>query len=530
MDQKPIRRVISLWFPSFPTDRLQNAPAPPAVSNGTQLLATVRETAHGHRLAAVSQHAQEAGLRPDMTLSDARSLVPGLVTAPEAPEDDAKALINLARWAQRYSPWTAPDGTDGLWLDITGCAHLFRTETALLDDLTATLRRAGYMVRAALADTPGAAWALARYGGGTHTLVPPHGTQTALTPLGIRALRLDSETAENLDRLGLRRIGDLLGLPRASLALRFGDEVADALDRALGHTGETISPLEPPPQFRVHLRFAEPIGKPEDLEAALERLIAALMTRLAAQNQGVRRLTYRLFRVDGTVVEAAIGTNRPVRDSVHLMRLFQEKLGHLDSGFGVETALLNASAVELLPPSQSPLDPVSEDGPQTAENFDRLLDRLGNRLGPRGLATLAPEESHLPERAQRPAAPEKAGKRASISAAPACGTAAPLAPRPLHLLPVPEPIDVIAPVPDGPPVLFHWRRRAYKVDGAEGPERIAPEWWRSLLEAQRGATGPETETRDYYRVSDPSGAWFWVYRAGFYRPDKPRRWYLHGVF
>lgn len=469
----------------------------------------------GSRLVAVNAPAWAAGLGPGAALAEARSLVPGLRTAPADPAADLRALDALADWCGRYTPWTAVDGFawegGGLWLDVTGCAHLLGGEDALLDDLTARLRNFGYACRAALAATPGAAWALARFGDGG-VVGKKANLEPLLAPLPVAALRLAPAIVEGLDRLGLRRVADLLRLPRAGLAARFGDAVATRLDQALGRTDEPLSPRRPQPRLSARLAFAEPIGTADDLAAACESLLGDLCRDMEEARLGARRLELSAYRVDGGVSRLAVGTARPVRDAGHLARLFAEKLKDVRAGFGIEVMTLLLAAADPLEASQAAL---LEDGAAEDEGVDRLLDRLGNRLGFRWVTRLAAYASHIPE---------KACRAVPVSAPPPPSEDSPASPRPLHLLPWPEPVEALAPLPDDPPVAFTWRRQRHRVVRSEGPERIGGEWWLD------DPAVPRDDLRDYYRVEDEDGRRFWLFRQGLYRPGAPPRWYLHGLF
>ncbi len=476
-------------------------------------------------MAAATSAAQAAGVVPGLPLADARALVPGLHTAEADPAGDGRALAALADWCGRYTPWTAVNGGDGMWLDISGCAHLFGGETALLEDLGGRLKGLGFHGLAAAADTPGAAWAVARFADrrtGVAIIVSAGKTRQALAPLPVAGLRLPPATVEGLSRVGLRRIGDLLGLPRAPLAARFGETLVKRLDEALGRTDEPISPRRPTPPMRARLAFAEPIGRAEDIRAAARRLLDDLCARLERAHRGARRLELALYRVDGTVARARVGTSRPTRDAHHLERLFTEKLEGLDAGFGVEVMVLAATAADPLAPVQTALHTGRGAAAGDGDGVARLVDRLGNRLGPESVVRLVPRASHVPERACREVS-------ALAPPAPAASTPATSGPppRPLHLLPWPEPIEVMAPVPDHPPVMFRWRRRRHRVARADGPERIGPEWW---LEEPGDAFSPQRRIRDYYRVEDTEGRRFWLYREGLYRPGVEPAWYLHGFF
>ncbi|HUB95379.1 MAG TPA: DNA polymerase Y family protein, partial [Stellaceae bacterium] len=451
----------------------------------------------------------EAGIAPGMALTDAWALVPDLAVASADFTADAEALQRLAAWCGRWSPWTAPCPPDGVWLDVTGCAHLHGGEAGLVDEAVEQLARRGLTARAAIADTAGAAWAVACFGAGCKSVVPEGGLATALADLPVAALRLPSDRAETLARVGLRRIGDLYPMPRPSLVLRFGAGLAARLDQALGRLDEPLSPLPPPPQLWVRRRFAEPIAAPEQIRAATSELIAGLCRRLAAEGEGARRIVLRLHRVDGTAALLEIGTARPSREPRHLLRLLDERLGTLDPGLGVEDMLLAASFAEAQAPAQYRFALGGEGrGEETDDDLATLVDRLAARLGPRAVSRPLLWESHWPERAVRfvPPLDRTANARAKDE-------------RPVRFLPRPEPVDAVAPVPDDPPLLFRWRKIMHRVRRADGPERIAGEWWRQSC-----------EPRDYYRVEDHDGRRFWLYRAGLHRPDAPARWFLHGVF
>jgi protein ImuB len=556
--------------------------APPSESGpqsgaGRATLATVAAGQGGLRIVAVDAAARALGIRPGLSLADARALSPTLVVEPADPPADRRALSALADWCCRYTPWAAIDqdashagefgGGAGLWLDTSGCAHLFGGEETMLRDLLARLEALGFTATAAIAETAGAAWAIARFGGERIAVLPEGAAATALAPLPVRGLRLPPEIATTLQWLGLRRIGDLLPLPRAPLAARFGDLLLRRLDQALGRLDEPLCPRLPPPAFRARLAFAEPIGRTEDIALALQHLLVDLCARLEAAHKGTRRLELAAFRTDGTIERAAVGTSRPTRSPDHLRRLFREKLDRLDPGFGIEVMTLGALVVDPLAPAQTAIGLADDAG--KAENLAQLVDRLGNRLGCNAVVRLAEHKSHIPERACReipamaglpaPSSPARSRShplpsRERVSDA-AAASPSPLPsreregpaqregegkapgtededhrsrqPRPLHLLASPEPIEVIAPVPDGPPVLFRWRRNRYLIADAEGPERIGPEWW--LMDGGHDAEAL-SRIRDYYRVEDNDGLRFWIYREGLYRPDLPPRWYLHGMF
>jgi len=349
-------------------------------------------------------------------------------------------------------------------------------------------------------------------------VVPPGVQSQAIAALPVAALRLPAETVIALERLGLRRIEALYPLPRAPLARRFGALLCRRLDQALGRIDEPLSPRQPAEPWRLQLAFAEPIARREDIAAGLECLLRALCRRLAEETKGARRLALALYRVDGTLERIAIGTSHPAREVKHLARLFAEKIEAVDPGLGIDLMVLTAPVVEPLEAAQASLIPSANDKPPAA--LAALVDRLVNRLGFPAVRCLVPVASHLPERAQRPV-----GALAPLCAADSreSGSWPAGRPRPLRLFVRPQPVDAIAPVPDDPPLLFRWREALHRVRRADGPERITNEWW-------RGGTPAAAEARDYYRVEDEAGRRFWLYREGLYQPDRPPRWFLHGLF
>lgn len=502
--------------------------------------ALVESTASGLLITAVNDAAARAGVTPGTALADARAAHPGLLSRPAEPAKDRHALLRLARWAGRYGPNRHVDGRDGLWIDVTGVAHLFGGEQNLLDDLSARLASFGVPAMIGLADTLGAAHALARFGvprGASWTLAPAGATGDRLAPLSVEALRLAALTVLTLKRLGLRRIGQLYTIPRDSLARRFrsGDaasSVLTRLDQALGVAAEPMRPMQTLPALSLARAFAEPLISSEALEAAAGELCVALADTLKEQALGAKAVRLVLFRSDGTTGAVAAAMSTPCCDGAHMMRLLSERLAAIDAGFGVD--LVRLEAVRVAPhASRQTRFAESEQSGEAAPTA--LVDRLSNRFGAEAIVVLESRASHIPERAQRrPPAMEALAKvpLASFAYAPPWPYAKG-PPRPAFILERPEPIDVIAEVPDGPPARFTWRRIERRVVHAEGPERIAPEWWRALsvVEAQK-----RPRPRDYFRIEDCHGTAYWVFRHGLYGAEEdladgaPPRWFLHGLF
>ena len=473
----------------------------------------------GARLVELNKSARESGLVAGELLSNARSKALDLQSREADPAVDATALRHLAFWCLRYTPlvtpWDEGNGADSLFLDITGCAHLFGGEAGLLSDLAARLRRFGLFPRLAIADTAGASWGIARYGNGNGMIVPSGEEAAAIQNLPLAALRLPQETLALLHRLGFRRVKDLMRQPRAPLTARFGAHLLLRLDQALGHAPEPLSAASPPPRYHARAMFVEPIMTEEHIVEAARRLLCDLVLDLERDWVGARKLRLLLFRVDGEVVSLDIGLAAPSRNAEHLKRLIALRLNHLsenlDADFGFEAATIHALVTEPMSERQAHL--YGEGNQQ--EGLARLIDRVRQRLGADAVRRLFPHQSHIPERSVRMC-------RATDRTMPDWKAAELSGARPLLMLDHPELTDVVALIPEGPPRQFRWRGVLHQVMHAEGPERIAPEWWRQ--------TGAQNE-RDYYVVEDESGRRFWLFRSGLYRDGNALpRWFMHGVF
>lgn len=492
------------------------------------------EAAHGQLIHAATEAAEEQGAAAGARLTDARALDPGLVAVPADPDGDRAWLERLAHWADRWSPLVEVDGDDGLRLDVSGAAHLFGGEVQLASDMERRLAGLGFTARAAIAPTAGAAWALARFGG--PAILDREGEiASALSPLPVAALRLSPRSAQVLRRLGLKTVGALAGVPRKGLARRFrsGDDPLEALDRALGRKAEPLSavPFEPPP--RALLRLKEPLLHPEAGPQALDFLVPLLVEELEKRKLGARQLLLTGYRVDGSLAAAGVATAIPSREPKHLARLLADKAAALDPGFGFDGFALEASWTESLAAAQDSL--VEE--PSGEREVARLVDRLSVRLGPGKVRRPLARESHLPERASgwvsAISSPPLHGRGsrggARASSLLRCGATPNPSPegegkkRPQRLLDRPEAIAVIYATPEGLPRRFVWRRAVHDIARAEGPERIAPEWWRERSTAR---------LRDYYRVEDEAGRRYWIFREGLIGDGRggPPLWFIHGLF
>lgn len=500
----------------------------------------------GVRLSAVNRAGLDCGLKPGDALADARTRVPTLKTADAQAACDRDGIRRLARWLGRYGILRNAYGIAGesagghairhygIWIDITGVAHLYGGEAKLLADLEGRLAAFGLTVSAGLADTLGAAHALAWAGSGrrlTARIASPGETLTAIAGLPVAGLRLDGARVHLLHRLGFKTIASLANVPRMALERRFrsADEnqrVLLRLDQALGFKNEPRRPLQEPPVLCVRQPFPEPLISAGPLENEVGALVEKFCGELGTANLGVRSVRLSLYRCDGSVGEVSVALSNLARAPQHLTGLLFEKLPGLDLGFGVDMMVLDAVSAERLVFDQQSL--TRDPGKEEAEAESRLVDRLTNRLGHNQVMTLRPHDSHWPECAQ---------ERLPALLAPrqACGRDARLgfgkpgsAGRPALLLTPPEPISVVAEIPEGAPVQFKWRRVRYIVTRAQGPERIEPEWWKQLW------PGTGTRSRDYYTVEEKAGARFWVYRDGRYDgeadEDAGPTWFVHGVF
>jgi protein ImuB len=554
------RRILSLWFPRLAADRVarrraDTVPTPLAVvgdRNGAQVLVSL------------SVEAEAAGLALGQPLRDATAICPNLLTVPADPPGEAQFLQSLRRWASRFSPWVAEEGSAGLMIDLTGSAHLQGGEDGVLAQVAEDCEGLGLTVRAAIADTPGAAWALARFtrsgvtparsgdaidqearatrsraakrrgwerggslpravtarGAETALIVPPGRLYEALADLPLPALRLDPDVVDRLTRLGLRRIGDISGIPRAALARRFGADTLRRLDQALGLEPEPISPARPPMHFAVRLTLPDPIGLRSDVEAALDRLLPPFCDKLRAKGRGVRRVLFQGFRADGGVASVEVGLARAADSPDRIRPLLHLKLDQIDAGFGIDCLRLEALATEAVSAVQhrGQLEVTAEalagggrPAASAAQALEDLIGRLGARLGTEAVLRLHPADSHVPAKAAKVLM--AAWSQPHDGAWPD-----PAAPRPLVMF-RPEPVD--APEAPALPARFRWRRRAFTVRMAAGPERLQPEWWFEDPDWRSG-------TRDYWRVEAEGGERLWLfYGRGGAVTD---RWYCEGVF
>jgi protein ImuB len=516
-DTSATRRFLALLFPTLSADRWRRQAKGSGAAPEAPLVFTHRR---GNRieLAAVDRQAAALGLAPGLALADARARLPALLALPHDPVGDRALLERLAALALRHAPAVAPMPPDALLLDISGTAHLAGGEAPLAHAARAAIGALGIATAHAFAATPAAALALARFVGKP---VPDEAAAVRALPVAALGLPPDSELA--LRRAGLTRVGDVAARPLASLAARFGADAVRALGRLTGDAQDPLAPVRLPPPLVFERRFPEPVARVDYMLHALAALCETGAGQLARRAEGGRRFEIQLFRSDGELQSLSVETGRPTRDPAVVMRLVGERLealaDPLDPGFGYDLLRLSVPRTEPLAAVQLPL----ADRADADDTLAALVDRLSARHGAGRWLRFHPRDSHLPEAAEArvPALHASPG-------APGWATAPPGEPplRPLLLFEPPQPIEVVAEVPDGPPWRFRWRRTLHQVARVEGPERIAPEWWR--LGDGRLSGGL---TRDYFRVEDQAGGRYWIFRRGLYGSEaRAPAWYLHGLF
>ncbi|MEM1374029.1 MAG: DUF6504 family protein [Pseudomonadota bacterium] len=542
------RRILALWFPRLGAERVLRR----ARGTLTAPLAIVREVGNLQLLASLSEEASAEGLSAGQPLRDALAMCPALLTERENAPAEATFLGHLQRWAGKFSPWVSRSGEAGLFVDLTGSAHLFGGEEGVADLVESDCARFHLTVQLGIADTPGAAWALARYagqgvgtsrtgdaidqeayatrsravkrrnwekGGAAPKVVPlrarqariaaPGATRQALATLPVAALRLPEDTVTELNRVGLRRIEDVLNQPRAPLVRRYGQVLGQRIDQALGLLAEPISPARPPLTFSCRLTLPEPIGLEADVEAAVDKMLPTLARRLAEAGRGARRLRLEAYRADGTRQSVEVGLARPSALPDRMRPLLKMKIAELDAGFGIDLLRLVASGHEPVRPEQHRRLP-GERAPEAVNDIDDLVGRLGARIGLDAITRRHPASSHIPEKS--------ALTLVAAYSEPATDWPREHPPRPLTLFDV-ELVD--APEEPTLPPSFRWRGRTFHTKAARGPERIAPEWW---LDERPWRTG----TRDYWQVETREGERLWLYYA--HGAAQTGGWFCHGVF
>ena len=497
------KRFISIWFRYLKTDWWIRRR--PMLHDKPFVLASPD---HGRMvITAANRLAEKQGIDINMVVADARALIPSLEVLDDQPETSARLLNGLAEWCIRYTPAVAIDPPDGLLLDATGCAHLWGGERSYITAIHKRFKDFGYDISIALADTVGTAWAVARFGS-NDSIIESGQQHTALLSLPPACLRMEASATERLEKLGLRQISQLISMPRSALRRRFGTQILQRLDQALGYEEEMIKPVQPIEPYQERLPCLEPIVTATGIEIALQRLLEALCNRLQHEQKGLRTALFKGYYMDGKIEQIEIGTNRPSCNPKHLFKLFEVKIESIEPAPGIEVFTLEALKVEDLPTVQQQLwgNKMDLDNVELSE----LLDRIAGKIGAYNIHRYMPAHHYWPERSFKEASSLNEAIQTTWKVD---------RPRPLQLLSRPERIEVTAPIPDYPPMLFRYRDKLHKVMKADGPERIEAEWW--LQDGQH---------RDYYSVEDEDGHRYWLFRSGHYDAAKSYQWFIHGFF
>ncbi|HLO82990.1 MAG TPA: DNA polymerase Y family protein [Chitinophagaceae bacterium] len=497
------KRFLSIWFDHLKTD-FYSIREP-----GLKTIPFVlRVPSHGKMIiSAANILAEKNGISTGMAVADARAILPKLEVQDDQPGLEEKLIKRIAEWCIRFSPFVSMDLPDGILMDVSGCSHLWGGDLPYINDILKKFNARGYSAGIAMADTAGAAWGLARYSRGPY--IAEKGLHAnALLDLPPEALRIETAITERLYKLGLRRIRDFIAIPRVSLKRRFGDDLIKRINQALGTEEEFLEPVLPIEPFEERLPCLEPILTRTGVEIGLRRTLENLCFKLSQEEKGLRNACFKAYRADGKISELNISTSRASHHVEHLYRLFEDKLSEFKVEPGIELFTLTTSVVEDLPSFQEKIWESS--GGLNDIRLAELIDRLLASKGLGNIQRFLPAEHHLPEKSVRPAV--------SLTEEPSTAWRTDQS-RPLHLLSPPEQIEVTAPIPDYPPMMFRYKGKIHKIKKADGPERIEQEWW-----VARG------RHRDYYHVEDEEGKRYWLFRSGHYDETRSHKWFIHGFF
>ncbi len=495
------KRFVVIWFPYLKTDwyakretELSDLPFVLYASIHNRMVVT-----------AANKMAESKGISTAMVLADAKAIIPSLQVKEDPPGFFEKKILAFSQWFIRYSPIVSIASFDNIIIDASGCAHLWGSEENYLNDIVKRMRELGYTIRISMADTIGTAWAMTHYGEPLSIIGSGQQAQ-ALAHLPPASLRIEPEVTERLHKLGLHCIYDFMKMPSAVLRRRFGNDFIRQLQYALGYVEEYIKPIEPVPVFHKRLQCMEPISTAIGIEIALQNVLETICVQLKTQGKGLRTAIFKAYRLDGKVEKIDIMVNRPSNDETHLFKLFALKINTIEPSLGIELFTLDALKVEETNSEQEQL--WNGVGELTDYGLAQLIDKLSNKIGEQNIVRFLPDEHYLPERSIKKADDlhEHPSAKWNLTK-----------PRPVCMLQPPEPIQVTAPIPDYPPMLFRYKNKVHKIVKADGPERIEQEWWIN-----------QGRHRDYYFVEDEQGCRYWLFRSGHYDGGKQDRWFLHG--
>jgi protein ImuB len=497
-----VKRFVSIWFPNLATDWFELRK--PELKKVAFVLV---QPSHGRMIiTAANMLSQKKGIKQGTVLADARAIFPSLQYFDDKPNLVPQLLQRIAEWCIRFTPCASVDPLGGIFLDASGCSHLWGGDEAYIEDIVKRLQARGYHARVVIADTIGCAWAVARFS--KQTVIEKDAQLDALLSLPPESLRIKDKTVERLHKLGLRQIQNIVSMPRPSLRRRFGSLIIQRLNQAVGTEQEFIKPVYPIEPYQERLPCIEPIARIEGIEIALRELLEKLCKRLEKEGKGIRTAYFRGYRVDSKAVGIQISTSRASNNVHHLFHLFGMKLSTIEPDLGIELFVLEATKVEDHTPTQEEFWKQSTG--LNNNHLSELIDRISIKIGSDAIQRYLPDEHYWPERSFKKATSltEQSTTEWKLDR-----------PRPLQLLSLPEHIEVTAPIPDYPPMLFRYKGKLHKITKADGPERIEQEWW-----IQDG------EHRDYYAVEDEEGCRYWLFRSGHYDAQNKPKWYLHGFF
>ncbi|MBI3408394.1 MAG: DNA polymerase Y family protein [Planctomycetes bacterium] len=556
-----MKRVMCIYLPGWPLqrrwrDRPELRDKPLAIVVGQAASLSVGRIAgpiragwkptlrRGKIVIHCSARAAQAGVRPGMTLAEARTIATHLLVEEDEPAADIQALRQLATWAERYSPIVALEEgprPESLFLDITGCAACFHGEDRLGQQALDELRAQGWHARSAIAGTMNAAWALAHYQDWRAGSVSDRRNSDGLPPvanapgspcksLPIAALRLPDETIQILADLGIERIGQLVELPRPSIADRFGALVVERLDQMFGQLPESIVPHRSLPDVEASCSFEYPVERHEAVCRALEKLLEQIEEMLQKRHVGARCLECWLYHETAAPLRIEVGLFRPGRAARYLGKLLRTRLEQIRLEEAVTGLRLRVPIVETIAEHQ--LDLFESDEAPSVHALPALIDQLTSHLGRDAVTFATLVADHQPEYACRfepavfsypfsrePTAsadgmPRRPGIPPTLAVGSRLNSGGYFGRRPLRVLPAPAPIEVMSVIPGGAPLVIRRGAEKHAVERSWGPERIETGWWR----------GQDIQ-RDYYVIETEEGTRFWIFR----RLDDGR-WFLHGCF
>lgn len=490
---------MSIWLQQLPLNRRARL--------GDQRLsgpfAIVSEIKNAWRLTHINPLGQKAGLRVGMSIPDARAICPQLLTQPSDKMREDLALRALRRWADKLSPIISLDKPDGLFLDISGCSHLFGGEQDMATHAAQRFADMQFETRIGIADTKRCAWALARFTPQGISIAEQSQSSQALAPLPIEALNIPAKISGDLRRVGLKSVGQLYSIKQSELARRYGLELPQALSKAMGRSHDPLTPHTIDPVYAARMNLPEPIGLKTDLDAVLERLSHSVCKRLEGDKKGARKFTLTVRCVDTGDHDLQIGFARPCFDQGLVKRQFERPLAQLRIKFGADWFRLTAQSLE---PIRERQRIIGNDNQDKADDLSQVITSVGNRIGFDRVRRFAPASSHLPEREfttqeyadQPPVENWPQSKRE----------------RPVRVF-RPERLRTID--PGRPPKAFEWRRENYTSKSYLGPERLTSEWW----------TDNRDFIRDYWVVSTAQGPRLWLMTNP---ASKEPNWFVAGRF